>query len=159
MMSDNSFWAENSQKQSVKLIKLANFGEPPHAQGMETQNTPSLYARLGGKAAVDAVVDVLYNRLLRDPLLMPFFADFDALQQRRKMKAFLAYAFGAMPTYTGDGLRAAHAHLVAKGLDDAHFDAVAEHLENILLELNVDKLLVDEVLAIVAATRPHVLGR
>ncbi|MBI1363003.1 MAG: group 1 truncated hemoglobin [Proteobacteria bacterium] len=120
----------------------------------------SLFTRIGGKAAVDAVVDLLYNRLLRDVEVGRFFTDMDERAQRRKMKVFLAYAFGALPNYSGASLREAHRPLVEeKGLTDIHFDVVAEHLQSILLELHVPESLVEEVMAIVGSTRNEVLNR
>jgi hemoglobin len=46
-----------------------------------------------------------------------------------------------------------------RGLSDAHFDAVAQSLEESLVELGVGRPLVDEVLAIVGSCRGEVLGR
>ena len=40
-------------------------------------------------------------------------------------------AFGGPNAYTGLDMRKAHAALVAKGLNDAHFDAVVELLGDI----------------------------
>lgn len=54
-------------------------------------------------------------------------------------------------------MREAHAHL--KGLNDGHFDAVAENLIATLKELTVPQELIDEVVAIVAPTRDDVLNR
>jgi hemoglobin len=56
-------------------------------------------------------------------------------------------------------MRAGHAHLVALGLDDSHFDAVAEDLKLTLEELKVPEPLIAQVLAIAESTRNDVLGR
>ena len=56
-------------------------------------------------------------------------------------------------------MRKAHAHLVEKGLNDTHLDAVMEHLTGTLEELKVPKELIDEVAAIAESTRNDVLGR
>ena len=121
--------------------------------------TESLYARLGGDAAVDAAVDIFYRRVLRDDKLRPFFEDVDMDGQRAKQKAFLAMAFGGPRSYSGKDLRSAHARLVARGLNDSHFDGVAGHLKATLEELEVPAPLVQEVLAIAGSTRHDVLGR
>lgn len=118
-----------------------------------------LYDRLGGDAAVNAAVDIFYRKVLADDRISRFFDTVDMDAQRAKQKAFLTMAFGGPNTYSGRDLRTAHARLVAGGLGDAHFDAVAGHLSATLTELGVARELVDEVLAIAGSTRNDVLGR
>jgi hemoglobin len=120
----------------------------------------SLYERLGGEAAVVAAVDLFYEKVLQDPLTAPFFDVLDMEAQTRKQVAFMTVAFGGPDEYKGRDLREAHAKLVReKGLDDAHFDRVAEHLVATLHELGIAQPLIDEVLGIVGGTRPEVLQR
>jgi hemoglobin len=119
----------------------------------------SLYEQLGGQAAVDAAVDVFYRRVLSDDLVSPFFEGVDMDKQIGKQKGFLTMAFGGPHNYTGQDMRRGHAHLVARGLNDAHFDAIAGHLQGALQELGVKQELIDQVLAIAGSTRNDVLGR
>ena len=126
---------------------------------MDTIMTESLFDRIGGSAAVEAAVDLFYDRVIADPILTPFFESVDMTKQRAKQKAFLAMAFGGPANYTGSDLRTAHAPLVERGLSDRHFDAVAGHLQDTLEQLNVPAGLVAEVMAIAASTRDDVLGR
>ncbi len=127
-----------------------------NATQVQDQN---LFERLGGMAAIDAAVDTFYQKVLADPAINGFFANVDMAKQRAKQKAFLAYAFGAPLPYSGKDLTDAHAHLVAGGLNDSHFDAVAGHLQATLEELGVASDLIDEVMAIAGSTRDAVLGR
>jgi hemoglobin len=117
----------------------------------------SLYERLGGKAAIDAAVDIFYGKVLADDRIKHYFGGVDMDRQKGKQRIFLAYAFGAPVKYEGKDMRAAHAHL--QELSDGHFDAVAENLVATLKELNVAQELIDEVVAIVAPTRDDVLNR
>lgn len=126
---------------------------------MDTIMTESLFERIGGRAALEAAVNLFYDRAIADPILTPFFAAVDMDKQRAKQKAFLAMAFGGPANYTGKDLRAAHAPLVERGLTDRHFDAVAGHLQDTLEQLNVPAELIAEVMAIAASTRDDVLGR
>jgi len=48
--------------------------------------------------------------------------------------------------------------LVAKGLNESHFNAVAGHLQATLEELNVPADLIAEVMAIAGSTKDDVLG-
>jgi len=119
----------------------------------------TLYQRLGGGAVVDAAVDLFYRKVLADDRINRFFDDSDMDAQRAKQKAFLTMVFGGPNDYAGRDLRAAHAPLVEKGLDDEHFDAVAGHLQATLEELGVAANLVDEVITVAASTRDDVLNR
>lgn len=127
---------------------------------MSQQDKNSLYNRLGGLSAVNAAVEKMYDKILRDPLLSPFFAGLDMARQRRSQVAFMITAFGGPHQYTGADLTKAHAGLVKdKGLSDVHFDAVAGHLKAALTELDVPSALITEVLTLVGTTRGAVLGR
>jgi hemoglobin len=119
----------------------------------------SLYEQLGGQAAVDAAVDIFYRKVLSDDRISRFFEGVDMDKQIGKQKAFLTMAFGGPHNYTGMDMRKGHAHLVARGLNDAHFDAVAENLSATLAELGVGQELIDQVMAIAGSTRNDVLGR
>jgi hemoglobin len=118
----------------------------------------TIFDRIGGENAVDAAVDIFYRKVLRDPITAPFFDSVDMDSQRTKQKAFLTMAFGGPHRYSGKDLRAAHAPLVAKGLNDAHFNAVAGHLQATLRELDVPADLIGEVMAVAGSTRADVLG-
>ncbi len=118
-----------------------------------------LFQRLGGEAAVNAAVDVFYRRVLSDDRISAYFEDVDMERQAAKQKAFLTMAFGGPVHYTGADMRKGHAHLVARGLNDAHFDAVVENLVASLQELNVPAELIVEVGAICETTRNDVLNK
>lgn len=122
--------------------------------------TDTLFTRIGGKPAVEATVEKMYDKILTDPLLKPFFNGLDMAHQRRSQIAFMVMAFGGPHHYTGADLTRAHAKMVKEnGLTDRHFDAVAGHLKASLGELNVPDPLIGEVLALVGTTRDAVLGR
>ena len=122
-------------------------------------SSSTLYERVGGNSAVAAVVNLLYDGIIKDPLLLPFFDGIDVLRQKSKLVAFLSTIFGGSTRYSGEDLRQAHGHLVARGLSDQHFDAVADHLQSTLEELSVPATLVEEIMAIVESTRNDVLNR
>lgn len=115
----------------------------------------SLFEQLGGNGAVNAAVDIFYRKVLGDPLLEPLFAGVDMPRQIMKQKAFLTYAFGGSPNYSGKSMREAHKHL---NLEEKHFQAVAGHLKSTLEELNVPENLQNDVMAIAASTHDDVLN-
>ena len=119
----------------------------------------TLYQRIGGEPAVEAAVDLFYRKVLADDRISRFFDDVDMDRQRAKQKAFLSMVFGGPKTYTGKDMRTAHAKLVERGLDESHFNAVAEHLQGTLQDLGVAPDLIGEVMAIAGGTKDDVLGR
>ena len=119
----------------------------------------SLYEVLGGEAAVEAAVDIFYRHVLQDDRIAYWFEDIDMERQAAKQKAFLTMAFGGPHHYSGQDMRKAHAHLVTRGLNDTHFDAVAENLVKALEELSVGQDHIQQVLALVETQRNDVLGR
>ena len=119
----------------------------------------SLYERIGGDKAVQATVIKMYDKVLDDALLAPFFEDIDVDALRRSQMAFVTVAFGGPNHYTGKNMRSAHQNAVNKGLSDAHFDRVAAHLKAAMEELSVPADLIAEALTIVSGTRDDVLNR
>lgn len=121
--------------------------------------TQSLYDRIGGEAAVNAAVDIFYRKVLADDRIKEFFDDVDMDRQAAKQKAFLTMVMGGPNNYSGKDMREGHAHLVKRGLNDSHFDAVMEDLGATLQELNVPAEFIAEAAAIAESTRNDVLGR
>jgi hemoglobin len=115
----------------------------------------SLYERLGGKQAVEAAVELFYEKVLADERIRYLFEGVDLRRLRGKQRLFLTYAFGGPVTYTGPSLREAHRRL---SLTDEHFTAVAEQLHGTLEELGVPAKLCKEVMEVAASTRSDVLG-
>lgn len=124
-----------------------------------TEVASTLFEQLGGAAAVDAAVDIFYRKVLNDDRINRFFDGVDMDKQAAKQKAFLTMAFGGPHNYTGLDMRRGHAHLVERGLDDSHVDAVIDNLGATLRELNVPENLIAQVAAIAESTRDDVLNR
>jgi hemoglobin len=119
----------------------------------------SLFERLGGEAAIEAAVVGFYERVMSDETLAPFFDGLDMGAQIKKQIAFMTMAFAGPNRYTGRDLRTAHAKLVARGLNDSHFDSIQVHLRETLEELGIDLSTITEVAGIVESTRRDVLGK
>ncbi len=119
----------------------------------------SLFERIGGNDAVAAAVDIFYGKVISDDHINGFFEGVDMPKQMRKMKSFLSYAFGADTPFQDASMRAAHERLVKQGLNDSHFDAVKNHIDTTLQELNVAQPLIEEVLTITESTRNDVLNK
>lgn len=133
------------------------FADEASRQKFEADRAASIYQKLGGKAALDAAVELFYVKVLADKRVNHYFEDISMAKQKRKQKEFLSAALGGPNPYVGKDLRTAHADL--DGLNDTHFDAIAEHLLATLQELKVDAALIAQAMAIVGSTRDAVLNR
>ena len=119
----------------------------------------SLYEEIGGAGAVKAAVEVFYRKVLSDDSISPFFDDIDMDTQMAKQEGFLTMVLGGPSSYTGKDMREGHKHLVERGLNDAHFDAVVGHLGATLGELGVPADKIGQVAAIAESVRADVLNR
>jgi len=121
----------------------------------QEEREASLYHQLGGRAAIDAAVDLFYVKVLADDRVNFFFEDINMMHQHRQQKAFLSAALGGPEPWTGKDMRKAHKDL---DLEPEHFNAIAEHLLATLQELKVDEALIEQVMAVVGSTRSDVLN-
>jgi hemoglobin len=90
----------------------------------------SLYERLGGQDGLDAAVDIFYRKVTGGPA-----------------------------NYTGKDMRQGHTHLVARGLNDSHVDAVVELLSETLREVGASEEDIKTVVAVCEGARNDVLNR
>ncbi len=116
----------------------------------------TLFERIGGADAVDAAVDIFYEKVLADTRINSFFENLDMVAQANKQKNFLTMVFGGPNNYSGLDMRQGHAHL---GITEEHFDAVVENLAATLKELGVADSDIAEVAKIAESTRDDVLNR
>ncbi len=119
----------------------------------------NLYERIGGKEAVDAAVEIFYRKVLTDDRINTFFDGVDIEQQINKQKGFLTMVFGGPNEYTGKNMRDGHKHLVERGLNDGHVDAVIENLGATLQELGVAAEDIQEIASIANSVRDDILNR
>lgn len=119
-----------------------------------------VFKRIGGRAALDSVVDRFYDYMLIDDRVKHFFTNINMDKQRQHQKDFIAYALGGSTTYEGRDLRSAHRPLVDHaGLSDEHFDATVENLLAAMRDLNVSADLIEEAREILENTRNDILCR
>lgn len=119
----------------------------------------SIFAKLGGIDTLHDFVDRFYEKVLEDDIINHFFIDANMDIQRGKMKAFLMMALGGPVKFTGKDMRQAHARLVANGLTDIHFDHIAKHLNDSLIEFGVDDDTRSTILDIAEGCRKDVLNK
>jgi hemoglobin len=123
---------------------------------MTTTENLTLFDRLGGESAVQAVVSGLYARIAADPDLAPFFGGVSLRRHEARVAIFVCAATGGQAAWDGRDMSSAHAHLE---ITDAHFDKVATHLADELYALGVDDAVAAELLAVVGTLRPAIVTR
>lgn len=118
-----------------------------------------LYDKIGGSDTINELVRIFYDRVQADPRLGPFFPHTDMATLRARQAMFITMLLGGSRSFNGRDLTTAHAGARAQGLNDAHFDALLEHFEKSLQELDVAEDFTREILALLETTRNAVLGR
>ncbi len=113
-----------------------------------------LYEKLGGRDALEAVVDEFYERVLADDQLRGFFEDSDMDDLRAHQVLFLGSLAGGNMEYDGQSMAEAHADL---DISDDDFDAVAVHLKESLEAFDVDPDATEAVVEAVADYRDDVV--
>jgi hemoglobin len=122
----------------------------------------SLYARIGGEAALTKVVDEFVARAAANPKVNftrnGTWQATDAAVQRLKqhLVAFLGGAFGGPQKYTGRSMKAAHQGMA---ITQAEFDALAADLKAVLEANKVGKAEVDQIMKIAASTAPDIVEK
>ena len=116
----------------------------------------SIFEQIGGRPAVAAAVDGLYERLLADPVIAPYFAGTDMERQKRHMRAFMAVALGGADLYAGRDMHSAHARL---GITHDAFDRVVTHLVATLASLGLPGETIAAIGAKLAPLRAQIVTR
>ncbi len=119
----------------------------------------TIYDRLGGQGAIDAFVPLLFEKVAADDRINGFFRGVNMDVQAAQLNAFLTMGFGGPNNYTGKDLRESHKGLLERGLNDSHFDAMMEHINATLDELNVPADLLSETMAAAEGLRTDVLSK
>ena len=148
------------------LVPNGNAGAAEVPLPEDPKQPPSLFDRLDawaeaelgldGAAALQATVDLFYDKNLSDQRILHFFHDTDLARLKSHQFNFLQYAFseGRVGSYNGRSIEKAHERkMKEEGMDEHSFDAVADNLLATLAELKVPQDIVDDVVAIVLPFR------
>jgi hemoglobin len=123
---------------------LARFREPGPA---------TIYERIGGHEALEAVVEDFYVRVLADDQLRGFFTGTNMNRLKGKQVEFFAAALGAPEPYTGAPMKQVHQ---GRGITMHHFSLVAGHLADALAAAGVPSETVVAILSAIAPLAPDI---
>ena len=110
----------------------------------------TLYEKYGGFSTVSKIVMTLYDRLLDDDDVGPFFDDVDMPRLIDHQTKFVASLMGGPASFSDAQIQAAHAHLA---IGPAHFDILKDIVAETLTEFGVETGDVDTVLGEFEARR------
>ena len=100
----------------------------------------TIYDKIGGRPALEAVVPAFYDKVLANAELAPFFAGTNMSRLIGRQVEFFAAALGGPEPYRGPSMRQVHQ---GRGIRQRHFDLVAGHLAETLREAGVAEELVE----------------
>lgn len=116
----------------------------------------SLYQRLGGMPAIEAVVDASLKHIHGDLRINIFFENTDLPDLRRLLIEQICAASGGPCTYSGRSMEEAHSGM---NLTDQDFDVFVEDLVAAMNEVKVPAPLQQELLGLFGPMRPQVIGQ
>jgi hemoglobin len=114
---------------------------------MTTAGEVTIFDSIGGEDALVAVVDDFYARVLADPQLAGFFAGVNLPKLKGRQVEFFAAALGGPDLYQGGTMKDVH---VGRGISQADFDKVAQHLVGSLTAAGVPGGTVNQIVAAIA---------
>jgi hemoglobin len=129
-------------------------GCPASEKAPSSSASASLYERLGGKDAIQAVVDDFMARIENDSRINGPFQLYDLKRMKREIVIMLCAASGGPCVYTGRDMHTAHAGMQLK---DSDVNVIKEDLETSMKKFRVGKKEVDEVLGLMESFRKDVV--
>lgn len=114
----------------------------------------SLYERLGGKAAITAIVNDLVDAHARNPIVKNRFLNRDLEASKRMASEFMCMGSGGPDPYTGKGLQKVHEGM---NISEREFIATMDDLAEVLENHQVGDRERDEVVGIFMKLKADVL--
>jgi hemoglobin len=115
-----------------------------------------LYDRLGGKGAIQAVVDDFIGNVAADARINKRFANADIPRLKTKLVEQICEASGGPCKYTGATMLDAHRGM---NVTDAEFTALVEDLVKSLDKFKVPSQEKGELLAALGGMKPQIVGK
>jgi hemoglobin len=117
--------------------------------------TSSLFERVGGAEVVYRLVAAMYDGVLADPELQPFFQNVQLERLRKMQFEFIASALDGPVGYSGAELQAVHA---GRGITAHHFARFVGHLASAMEREQIDPAVIDQMLGRMAMLRDRIVG-
>ncbi|MEM6578503.1 MAG: group 1 truncated hemoglobin [Pseudomonadota bacterium] len=110
----------------------------------------SLFDKYGGFSTVSRIVLTLYDRLLDDDDVGPFFDDVDLPSIIDHQTKFVSSLMGGPASFSDEYIAAAHRHLT---INAHHFDRLRALVTEVLTEFNVEPADIEAIVGAFEARR------
>jgi hemoglobin len=127
---------------------------PTAGEGSSDTSGKSLYDRLGGKDAIDAVVADFVHNVAADDRINARFAATDIPAFQKKLADQICEVSGGPCKYTGKDMKAAHANM---HITKADFNDLVEDLTKSLDKFHVGDREKNELLGALGSMRPDIV--
>jgi hemoglobin len=137
------------------LCALAACGGKAKGPDKPPSEDNTLFARLGGQPAINAVVDEFVETTGSDPRISQYFTNVDKEKLKASMYVHVCSITGGGCTYEGKSMLEAHTGMK---LSQADFDAFMDDLSKTLTKLKVPEPQSGEVVAAFRGMQADVVG-
>lgn len=127
---------------------------PPTTTSTTSAAPKPLFERLGGKPAIEAVVDDFLGRVSQDATINSGFAVSHVPRIRQRLVELVCAGTGGPCTYSGRDMGKVHA---GQGITNAQFDSLVGHLVASLDKFKVPSTEKNELLGILGPMRPAIV--
>jgi hemoglobin len=138
------------------LVAVAASLSAAGAHAKPPGGTKSLYARLGGKPAIRAVVNDFVGNVAADKRINKFFAKTNIPNLKRQLTNQICQGSGGPCKYTGRSMKDAHRGM---GVSGADFGALVEDLQKSLNKFKVPAREQGELLAILGPMKKDIVEK
>jgi hemoglobin len=138
---------------AAALCAACASSKPAEKKADSNANKP-LFDRLGGKPAIEAVVDEFLSRVAVDEKINASFAGANLPKLRQRLVELFCVGTGGPCTYSGRDMKTAHAGM---GVTNAQWDAIAADLIGTLDKFQVPEKEKGELLAIVVPMKKDIV--
>lgn len=114
----------------------------------------TLYARLGGRSGIEAIVADIWQNHISNPLINKRYANSDPNEVKRLVTEMCCAGFGGPETYTGKDMLTAHKGM---NINDTEFVAVCDDVLSALDKNDVGQREKDEILCILYSLKNEVV--
>lgn len=118
--------------------------------------TSSVYEQLGGKSAVNRIVENFVIEIENDPIILSYFQGADIDRFVEKFSEQICHRTGGPCEYSGDTMSQVHAGMQ---ITESDFNRTVDLLINAMNDASIPHPLQNKVLAVLAPTRNDMLYR
>ena len=121
---------------------------------MNAQTDQTLYQRLGGRAAIEAIASDIFDNHTKNPIVQNRYVNSDPVKVKRLVAEMCCAGFGGPEAYTGRDMITAHTGM---NINADEFIAVIDDVMAALDMNTVGKREKDEILCILYSLKPEIV--